>query len=420
MSSADEKITKQLRDKVKEVDNMRRAATKRYYTELAAAKENNVPVVHMGGFGPPELVYAFGGLPCFPESYSTILCAKRQAVPFLQAAEARGVSKEVCSYARAILGMMWLNDGPWGPMPTPDYIISIPIVCDPHAKWWEIMADYYKCPIFHFDGPYSFTHDIDEEAVRWMADNMRTWIPDMEKITGQKFDHDRFKQIVALSGKAHELFQEIQSYKQAIPCPRGVHLDQSDAWYLINLLGTQECVDYFTAVRDVCKEMVENGVGIIDNEKYRLMWDNIPLWYNLQLFDYFNEKGAVFPASTYPQQMWESYHFDGNKMDPEQPFESIARDFMMKSVHNSARVKNNRIKKMIKGWHIDGMVIHVNRGCQVITKSTYEKEKAAQEAGIISMSFESEMADPRSYSDGQVKTRIDAFLEILQTRKAVA
>lgn len=417
MNDSKEETTEKLRERVKEVDNLRRSATKKYYGELANASENNIPVVHMNGFGPPELVYAFGGLPCFPENYTTILCAKRQALPFLEAAEARGVSKDVCSYARAILGMMWLNDGPWGPMPTPDYIVSVPMLCDPHAKWWEIMADYYKCPLFQIDGPYSFSHEIDDDAVRWMADSMKSWIPGMEKASGKKFDYDKFKEIIKISEQAHQLYMEIQRYKQAIPCPRGVHLDQSDAFFLIVMIGTQECVDYFTAVRDVCKEMVENRVGIIDNERYRIMWDNIPIWYNLQLFDYFSQKGAVFAASVYPQMIWEGYYYDGHKMDPEQPFESIARLFTMKSMHNSARMLNNRIKKVIKEWHIDGLVMHVNRGCQVITKSIYEKAKAAREAGAISMSFESEMADPRSYSDGQVKTRIDAFIEMLEQRR---
>jgi len=417
MNDSKQDTTKRLRDKVKEVDNMRRAATKSYYKSLAAAKENNVPVVHMSGLGPPPLVYAFDAIPCFPENYTTILCAKREAIPFLEAAEERGVSKEVCSYARAILGMMWLNDGPWGPMPVPDAIVSCPLLCDPHAKWWETMAEFYNAPLFHIDGPYSFTHELDPAAVTWMADSMKSWIPDLEKALGKKFHMARFKETMDIAEKTHQLYMEIQGYKKAIPCPRGVHLDQSDTFFLIVRLGTQECLDYFTAVRDVCKEMVENKVGIIDNERFRIMCDNIPIWYNLQLFDYFNQKGAVFASSIYPQLIWEGFYFDGRKMDPDKPFESYAGYFMMNSLHNSARVQNDRIKMVIKDWSIDGMVFHINRGCQVITKSIYEKAKAVKEAGALSMSFESEMADPRSFADGQVKTKIDAFIEMLETRR---
>jgi benzoyl-CoA reductase/2-hydroxyglutaryl-CoA dehydratase subunit BcrC/BadD/HgdB len=164
--------------------------------------------------------------------------------------------------------------------------------------------------------------------------------------------------------------------------------------------------------------MVENGIGELDQEKYRLMWDNIPPWYKLEIGDWFADRGAIFCMSTYPQHIWDGYYFDGYTMDPERPFESLAKYFMAKNGHVSGRIECQRIQRVIKEWHIDGLVCHVNRGCQVLTKSVYEKMKAAKEAGACAMSFESEMADPRSFVDGQVKTRIEAFLETIDARKS--
>ncbi len=56
---------------------------------------------------------------------------------------------------------------------------------------------------------------------------------------------------------------------------------------------------------------------MIPDERIRLFWDNIPLWYNMKLFNYFEKWNAVVVAETYTSA-WTL------RMDPDKPLESIA------------------------------------------------------------------------------------------------
>jgi len=63
------------------------------------------------------------------------------------------------------------------------------------------------------------------------------------------------------------------------------------------MLGTQEALDFYTALREELKARVAAGQGAVQDEKYRLLWGGgLPAWFALADFDYFASKGASFPV----------------------------------------------------------------------------------------------------------------------------
>lgn len=422
MNSAGEANTAELWKAFKERDQKiaqhRKNVTRRYYEEIAQAREKGIPVAYCTGIGPTEVCYAMDVMPCMPENYVTICCARQMAERFCEAAESRGMSRDLCSYARVGLGMMWLEDGPYGALPKPDFIIAYPLACDPHAKWWEIVARHFQVPLFRFDGPFLFRGRVETHELEWVSSQLSRLCAFIEEVTGRKFDYDRFKEVVKLSAKAMELYWEIQEHRKAIPCPRGLRETVGDQFYLVTQLGTPEAVEYFTMVKEDVGERVEKGIGVVPQERFRLIWDNIPIWYRLQLIDYFSEQGAVFAIDNYPTNNWVGYYFDGGRVDPENPFESLALFHLYKNRNISLNFQMKRLERMVKEWHCDGAVFFSNRGCQILSRAVPEKERLFRErTGAWSMSFEAEMADPRSLHEAEVKARIDAFLEMLERRK---
>jgi benzoyl-CoA reductase/2-hydroxyglutaryl-CoA dehydratase subunit BcrC/BadD/HgdB len=411
-------LWKKLDEATKKIAQHRKEVTNKHYQDIQEARSRGIPVAYCSGFGPTEPLYAMGVQPCMPENYITICCAKQMAERFCEAAEARGMQREMCSYSRVGLGMMWLEDGPMGALPKPDFIIAYPMLCDPHAKWWEVTARYFQVPLFRFDGPFNFTGKVEKHHIDWVASQIKDLFAFMEGVLGRKFDYDRFQEVMRLSSQAMELYWEVQEYRKAIPCPRGLRETVGDLFYIVTQMGTQEAVDYFTMVRDHVKERVENKIGILPEEKFRLIWDNIPLWYRLQLIDYFSERGAVFAIDSYPTTVWTGYLFDGGHIDPEKPFESLALYHLYHDPLLSLEVQMKRFERMVKEWHCDGAVFYANIGCQILTRATPEKERLFRErTGGLSMSFEAMMADPRSLYEAEVKARIDAFLETLAEKK---
>ena len=75
--------------------------------------------------------------------------------------------------------------------------------------------------------------------------------------------------------------------------------------------------------------------------------------------------------------------------------------------------------EMIDKYDVDGLVMHSNRSCKPYSLGQYDIQRMVQEKkGIPCMMIESHMVDERSFSESQISTRIDAFMEVIKERKA--
>ena len=75
--------------------------------------------------------------------------------------------------------------------------------------------------------------------------------------------------------------------------------------------------------------------------------------------------------------------------------------------------KSGLIKQMVKEWQADGVIIHLNRGCEGTGIGAMENYLALKDAGIPVVTYEGNMADPRECDRGKIFERIDDFIEIL-------
>ncbi|MFC1859681.1 2-hydroxyacyl-CoA dehydratase subunit D [Thermodesulfobacteriota bacterium] len=405
----------QRREQLKKI---RKQDTYGYYERLSHAREEGVPVVHCSAMGPGEIFYAMGILPYFPENYVTICAAKQQAGRFCEIAEKLGYSMDLCSYARAGIGMMMEEDGPLGPMPVPNVIVGNTLGCDPYTKWWEIEARHYGVPLYIFDGPYNYSGKLHDYQVRYMARDLEKMVEFLEEHTGRRFEMDKLKEAIAYLDETHRLFQEVLDLRANVPCPIGLREMAGELYYLVVRAGTREARDYYTLLRDEVRGRVESGQGILFDEKFRLIYENIPLWYNLQLFDSLAEKGAVIAADSYTMMDWQNLYFAGLRMDPEQPFESVAKKILFWWSNIGLETRIAQYLKVCRSHHIDGAILFSNRSCKMYSFGLHDMGRVMEENGIPTMTFEAEMADPRSFNRVQVETRIDAFLEVLAQHKA--
>ncbi len=77
------------------------------------------------------------------------------------------------------------------------------------------------------------------------------------------------------------------------------------------------------------------------------------------------------------------------------------------------------VLSMIDKYDIDGIVMHSNRSCKPYSFGQYDIQKIVErERGIPSLLIEADMVDERSFSESQIETRIDAFIEMIRGNKA--
>jgi benzoyl-CoA reductase/2-hydroxyglutaryl-CoA dehydratase subunit BcrC/BadD/HgdB len=390
-----------------------------YYLRCISARSEGRPV----GWMPPmngaiELFYAMDLQPVFPENWSPVCAAFGLTPKNFTVSENMGYSRDLCGYLRNIVGyvhgLMNEKDSPFGGLPEPDLLLSPGGGCVPVMKIFHALEHRFpKAKVFYADLPQVPVEDILDYHIDYALAESQRLEDFLTEATGRSLDEDRLKEVVRLSDKACALWDEIMSYRRFRPVPFSA-AEMGIMFVMVTLQGTQTAVDYLTRVRDEIREKAQAGIGVIENEKIRLFWDNIPLWYNMGLFNYFEKFGGVVVAETY-SAAWSI------RLDTQHPKRALALKSLMSYPLVSCVSIDKRKEMVLKAcreYAIDGVILHRNKSCLPITLGQMEIKKALeQELGIPSVIIDADHMDERNFSLAQFQTRVDAFMEMLLEKK---
>jgi len=390
-----------------------------YYRECNDAKKIGKPV----GWMPPmngaiELFYAMDLQPVFPENWSPICAAFGLTPGNFEVTDAMGYSGDLCGYLRNINGYVYglMNEGggPLGGLPEPDIIVSPGGGCVPVMKIFHILEQrFHQAAVFKADLPQVAVEDIGGDHMDYAVSEINRLTRFLSDVTGRKLDMGRLKEVVALSDRACQLWDEIMTYREFIPTPFSA-AEIGIMFVMVTRQGTRVAVDYLTRVRDEVKERAGSGVGVIENEKVRLFWDNIPLWYNMGLLNYFEKTGGVIVAETY-SAAWSL------RLDVDNPVEALAlKSLMSYPMVSCVSVKKRKdmVLKACRDYSIDGAILHSNKSCHPITLGQMDIKRALdEELDIPSLVIDGDHMDERNFSMAQFQTRADSFMEMLLAKK---
>jgi benzoyl-CoA reductase/2-hydroxyglutaryl-CoA dehydratase subunit BcrC/BadD/HgdB len=94
--------------------------------------------------------------------------------------------------------------------------------------------------------------------------------------------------------------------------------------------------------------------------------------------------------------------------------EGYSRIYLNIGVDEMAR----EVMAMADKYEVDGIVMHSNRSCKPYSFGQYDIQRIIREKKRIpTVMIEADMVDERSFSEGQIETRIEAFIELLKERK---
>lgn len=390
-----------------------------YYMKCTSAKAEGIPV----GWMPPmngviELFYAMDLQPVFPENWSPVCAAFGLTPRNFTVSENMGYSRDLCGYLRNIIGyvhgMIDDKNSPFGGLPEPDLLLTPWGGCVPVMKIFHALERRFpEAKIFRGDLPQVPIEEINDDHIAYVISEMHRLVEFLSHATGRRLDLDRLRETVALSDQACALWDEIMTYRTCIPAPFSA-AEMGIMFVMVTLQGTRTAVDYLTMVRDEVRQRAADGAGVIENETFRLFWDNIPLWYNMGLFNYFEAAGGVMVAETY-SAAWSI------RMDPSDPFRALA----LKTLYSypmvscvSIRKRKEMVIKACRDYHIDGVILHRNKSCAPITLGQMAiKRQLEDELGIPSVIIDADHMDARNFSMAQFQTRADAFMEMLAAKK---
>jgi len=399
--------------KFRSAKRMREIMTE-YYIDAKSAPQTGKKVAWITSGGPVEPLIAMDVIPVYPENYDAMIGASHMGSDLCEKAEALGYSPDLCSYARADIACAIENGGPIGGLPKPDMLICCNNICGTVLKWYEVHARYFNVPLFIFDTPFCHTEfpDIARKYVRAQLDE---YIAFLEHACGTPFDMDRSAEVGRLSIEGQRLWQQVLDAAAHRPAP----ITAFDAFFflalIVTLRGTRVVVDFYKELLAEMNEHIEQGIWAVDKERYRLLWDNLPVWYRLKwLSDTFASHDACLVADTYTTAWCGSMKY----IDEDNFLDSMAEAYTRIYLNIGIDEMVKTIFEMIDKYQVDGMVMHSNRSCKPYSFGQYDIMKMIQEQkGIPCMMIESHMIDERSFSESQTATRIDAFMELIRQKK---
>jgi benzoyl-CoA reductase/2-hydroxyglutaryl-CoA dehydratase subunit BcrC/BadD/HgdB len=386
-----------------------------YYMEAKSAPVAGKKVAWITSGGPVEPLIAMDVIPIYPENHGAMIGASKMGVGLCEQAEMMGYSRDLCSYARADIACAVTNGGPIGGLPRPDMLVCCNNICGTVLKWYEVQARRFDVPLFIFDTPFCHT-GFSEEARKYVRSQIDEYIVFLEKACGKKFDNSRMENIWRWSIEGQKLWQAVLDTAASRPAP----ISAFDAFYhlalIVSLRGRRDVVDYYSALLERMKDRVSRGIGAVPGEKYRLLWDNLPIWYRVRwLSRRFADHGACLVADTYTSAWCGSLKY----VDLSRPFfDSMAEAYTRIYLNIGIDEMAATVIEMIDKYGVDGFVMHSNRSCKPYSLGQYDIQRIVErERGIPCLMIEADMVDERNFSESQVATRIDAFMEIIKQNK---
>ncbi len=395
--------------KIKSVKKMKDIMTM-YYIEAKTAAENNRQVAWITSGGPVEPLIAMDIIPVYPENHGAMIGASKMGVDLCEKAEAMGYASDLCSYARSDISCATVNGGPIGGLPKPDMLICGNNICGTVLKWYEIQARYFNVPLFIFDTPFCHT-GFYPEMRRYVRSQVDEYIGFLEEVTGRPLDRDRMKEVGRLSVAGQRMWQAVLDTTVNKPAP----MSAFDAFFhlalIVTLRGAQQAVDYYEGLLAEMNQRVKEGIGAVPRERYRLLWDNLPIWYRTKwLSDKFAAHDACLVADTYTSAWCGSLRYMDESDFLESMAEGYTRIYLNIGVDEMARM----VCDMVDKYDADGLVMHSNRSCKPYSLGQYDIQRLVErEKGIPSLLIEADMCDERNFSESQIETRIEAFIEML-------
>ena len=364
---------------------------------------------------PVELLKALDYCVIYPENHAAICGTARVAVDMASEAENAGYSRDICSYARTDLGAMLSGKTPvgtwWFHVPEPDLLLACTNICQTVLFWYRVLARHFNAPLVLIDTPFVYYEKASEHAVEFVKRQLEEAVPVMERTAGRSLDERKLQEVGRLSRMASQLWMEIMQRNHHRPAPITAFDQFTQMAPVVELRGDAATVDLYAAMLKEVDERITRGIGAVKNERKRLLWDNLPIWYRLRyLAEFLGEHGVALVASTYTNAWGELTAL----IDPERPFESMARTYTYPILNRGTGHKLATMKRMIDEYHLDGAILHSDRSCKPYSIGQIDqRDRLIRDCGVPALLLEADHNDSRCYSEEQVANRLAAFVEML-------
>ena len=357
-------------------------------------KPNRAACVNI--FLPCELLHALDIPPVLPEGLSCYLVSTAAERVFVEAAEERGVPESYCSYHKILLGL-----AETGVMAKPRFVLNTSLACDANQLTFRRLARFWDVPHFTVDVPFSPA----EDSVAYVADQLRAMGGFVQAHTGRALPEDALRAAMARARATVEGYRRYLELRAGRHLPDEMTSEMLSVFALHPMLGSPAALDY---VERLCAQTVALPEG---RRGKRLLWlHTLPHWQDsLRALLNFREDVEIVGCDM---------TLDADLLpDPDHPYESMASRLVYSSFNGGAARRAERAAELARLLRADGAVYFCHWGCKQTSGAAQLVKARLEAAGFPTLVLDGDGCDSGNVNDGQMVTRLQAFLELLEGAK---
>ncbi|GFR35722.1 double-cubane-cluster-containing anaerobic reductase [Thermobrachium celere] len=276
--------------------------------------------------------------------------------------------------------------------------------CDGKKKAWEILNEYV--PVHVMELPQM---KREKNIDQWKSE-IYDFINVIENLTGNKITFEKLKESVKMCNDKRKALKRLYELRKNIPSP----ISGLDALLISQIAFYDDPIRFTQKVNELCDELEERIKTLKPNGKKRIMITGTPMaipnWKLHSIIESLNAEIVVEETCT-GTRYFENL-VDENAETIEELIDNIARRYM--GINCACFTPNiNRtedIIRYVKEYKVDGVIYYNLSFCQTYSVEYKKVEQALSKENIPLLLIETDYSEEDS---GQIKTRVEAFIEML-------
>lgn len=343
---------------------------------------------------PEEVVTAAGAV-------EVGLCAGAEWAP--EEAE-KYVPRNTCPLIKGFMGFKLARVCPY--IESADLVVG-ENTCDGKKKAYEQfgrLKDTYVMDVPHVRN--------DDTRAQW-RNEVKRLAARLEELTGQKITADGLRAAIRLANDKRRVLQRLDATRTADPVP----ISGLDCLLTAQAAFMDDSARLTGAINDMaaeCEKRVEDGVGVAARGAKRILYTGTPMAVpNWKLFNIIEKAGGVVVGEeccTGSRYYKDLVPEDGETVD--QMLDDIADRYLniQCAIFTPNEGRKRDVIDMARRFRADGIIDCSLQFCTIYDMESTGMALAAREAGIPYMHLTTGYSNE---DDGQLKTRVEAFLEMI-------
>jgi benzoyl-CoA reductase/2-hydroxyglutaryl-CoA dehydratase subunit BcrC/BadD/HgdB len=318
----------------------------------------------------------------------------------------RFIPRNTCALIKAFMGFKLAGLCPY--VELTDLIVG-ETTCDGKKKAYEIFNDITK-KVYVMELP---DMKSPEDRTLWLGE-VKRFRQKMEKLSGKKVTLEALRKAASIVNGKRKALQRLSRLRSSDPLP----ISGLDALLVNQIAFYDDPVRFTQMTNKLCDELedrVKQGAGVAERGLPRILVSGSPMAIpNWKLHSIIEGSGAVVVGEE--SCVGERNHrnlLDENFSGIDEALEKIAARYM--GINCACFTPNNErmddIKSLVDSLHADGVIHYSLQFCTPYMMEAYKAEKAVMKVPFMRIETDYSMEDV-----GQLKSRVEAFVEIVKGR----